>query len=97
MVKGENKMSDFFSYKGYPLVRNGKQIYYGNMSDDYVCMITINHTRKIKDLDVADKVKVMLMQTAADIDPSQMIVKNSDRGSLYEALEMAHTWLDKTK
>jgi hypothetical protein len=55
------------------------------------------HTRKIKDLEVADKVKVVLMQTAEDIDVSQMIVKNSDRGSLYEALEMAHTWLDKTR
>lgn len=90
-------MSDFFTYRGFPLVRKGKQIYYGNMSDDYVCMITIMHTRKIKDLEVADKVKVVLMQTAEDIDVSQMIVKNSDRGSLYEALEMAHTWLDKTR
>jgi len=89
-------MSDFFTYKGYPLVRKGKQIYYGNMSDDYVCMITIMHTRKIKELEVADKVKVVLMQTAEDIDISQAIVKNSDRSSLYEALEMAYTWLGKT-
>jgi hypothetical protein len=90
-------MSNFYTYRGYPLVRNGKQIYYGNMSDDYVCMIQIMKTKKVKNLDVADKVKVMLMQTAADIDPSQMIVKNSDRSSLYEALEAAYNWLDKTK
>jgi hypothetical protein len=90
-------MADFFTYKGYPLVRKGKQIYYGNMSDDYVCMVTIMGTNKIKDLEVANKVKVVLMQTAEDIDPTQMVVKNSDRSSLYEALEMAYTWLDKTK
>ncbi|MDR2531752.1 MAG: hypothetical protein LBC82_02810 [Oscillospiraceae bacterium] len=90
-------MADFFTYKGYPLVRKGRQIYYGNMSDDYVCMITIMATRKIKELEVANKVKVVLMQTAEDVDASQMIVKNSDRNSLYEALEMAYTWLDKTK
>jgi len=89
-------MADFFTYKGYPLVRKGKEIYYGNMSDDYVCMITIMHTRKIKELQVADKVKIVLMQTAEDVDISQAIVKNSDRSSLYEALEMAYTWLDKT-
>ena len=90
-------MADFFTYKGFPLVRKGKQIYYGNMSDDYVCEIRIMQTKKVKDLEVAEKVKVVLMQTAQDIDVSQMIVKNSDRGSLYEALEMAHTWLDKTR
>ncbi|MCL2076931.1 MAG: hypothetical protein FWH08_00805 [Oscillospiraceae bacterium] len=87
----------FFTYKGYPLVRKGKQIYYGNMSSDYVCMITIMQTRMVKDLEVADKVKVVLMQTAEDIDVSRMIVKNSDRNSLYEALEVAYSWLDKTK
>jgi hypothetical protein len=90
-------MTNFFTYKGYPLVRKGKQIYYGNMSDDYVCMVTITAVKKIKDLEVADKVKVVLMQTAEDVDPGQMVVKNSDRNSLYEALEMAYTWLDKTK
>jgi len=90
-------MADFFTYKGFPLVRKGKQIYYGNMSDDYVCMLQIMKTKKVKDLEVAEKVKVALMQTEEGIDVSRMIVKNSDRGSLYEALEMAHTWLDKTR
>ncbi|MDR2559973.1 MAG: hypothetical protein LBC86_10615 [Oscillospiraceae bacterium] len=90
-------MSDFYTYKGYPLVRSGKQIYYGNMSDDYVCVIQIMKTKKVKDLDVADKVKVMLMQTEEGLDLAQAISKNSDRSSLYEALEMAYTWLDKTK
>jgi hypothetical protein len=90
-------MADFYTYRGFPLVRKGKEIYYGNMSDDYVCMVTIMHTKKVKDLNVADKVKVVLMQTAEDIDWAQAIVKNSDRGSLYEALEMAHTWLSKTR
>ena len=33
-----NKKSDFFTYKGYPLVRKGDQIYYGNMYDDYYVM-----------------------------------------------------------
>ena len=90
-------MADFFKYKGYPLVRKGSNIYYGNMSDDYVCMITVMGTKKVKELEVANRVKVVLMQTAEDIPVNQAIVKNSDRNSLYEALEMAYTWLDKTK
>ena len=90
-------MADFFKYKGYPLVRKGRQIYYGNMSDDYVCMITILGTKKVKELEVANRVKVVLMQTEEGLDLMQAMVKSSDRNSLYEALEMAYTWLDKTK
>jgi hypothetical protein len=90
-------MADFFTYRGYPLVRKGREIYYGNMSDDYVCMIQVMKTKKVKDLDVADKVKVFLMQTEEGLDMAQAVVKNKDRSSLYEALDMAYTWLDKSK
>lgn len=86
----------FFTYKGYPLVRNGKQIYYGNMADEYVCMINILSSHKVKDLEVADKVKVSLALTAEDVDASRMIVKTSDRSGLYEALDVAYIWLSKT-
>ena len=34
--------SEFFTYKGLPLVRKGKEIYYGNMSDEYVVMIQLS-------------------------------------------------------
>ena len=31
--------SAFLTYKGRPLVRSGKQIYYGNMYEPYVVMM----------------------------------------------------------
>lgn len=34
----------FNTYKGYPLVRNGNQIYYGYMSDPFVIFIQILET-----------------------------------------------------
>ena len=37
----KKKKSDFFTYKGYPLVRKGDEIYYGNMYDSYVIMMQI--------------------------------------------------------
>lgn len=87
----------FFNYKGYPLVRKGKELYYGNMSDEYVCMITIMSTHKVKELDVADKVRVYLMLTdEGETDLSKKLVKNIDRQGLYEALDVASTWLSKT-
>ena len=31
----------FLTYNGRPLVRGGNTIYYGNMSDEYVCVLQI--------------------------------------------------------
>ncbi len=86
---------NFLMYKGFPLVRNDGEIYYGNMCDEYVANIRIVSTHKENDLEVADKVKVILMRTAKDIDPMDMIVKTSDRNSLYEALDIANIWLTR--
>ena len=36
----------FLTYKGRPLVRGGNTIYYGNMSDDYVCVLQILSTKE---------------------------------------------------
>ncbi|MBO5266950.1 MAG: hypothetical protein J6B08_06600 [Ruminiclostridium sp.] len=85
----------FLMYKGFPLVRKNKDIYYGNMSDEFVANIRVISTHKEKDLDVADKVKVTLMRTAKDIDAKDMIVKVSDRNSLFEALDVANIWLTR--
>ena len=42
------KKSEFLMYKGRPLVRNGKTIYYGYMSDPYVAILQITSTREVK-------------------------------------------------
>lgn len=87
--------SAFFTYKGYPLVRKGTDIYYGNMTDEYVVMIKILNSHKIGDLDVADKLRVQLCLTASDIDASKLIQKTSERNSFYEAIDLANVWLTR--
>ncbi len=37
----------FSTYKGFPLVRSGNQLYYGYMSDPYVIWIQILDTKEI--------------------------------------------------
>ena len=86
---------EFITYKGFPLVRNGNQIYYGNMSDEFVANITVVSTKNVDGMDIADKLKVVLLRTAKDIDPKDMVVKTSDRSSLYEALDVANIWLTR--
>lgn len=80
----------FFTYKGLPLVRKGNQLYYGNMYDDFVVWIEIKSTKKVGDIEVADKVKLRRMST--DITKPN-IDKNADTDSLYEALDIACAWL----
>ena len=87
---------NFYTYKGYPLVRSGNTIYYGYMSDPYVIMIQVLENKKVNNDELASKVKVVLMSTDPTKDPLSAFVKNSkfDCG-LYEALDTAKIWLEK--
>ena len=49
---------NFYTYKGYPLVRNKNTIYYGYMSDPFVIMMQIMSTKNENGNEIADKVKV---------------------------------------
>lgn len=88
-------MSNFQTYKDYPIVRNGNQIYYGYMSDPYVIWITITGTKEVSGEKVASKVTIVQMDTK-EVDPMKAFVKNAKREcGLYEALDVAKVWLDK--
>ncbi|MDE6789193.1 MAG: hypothetical protein K2J47_07740 [Ruminococcus sp.] len=85
----------FITYKGYPLVRSGNQLYYGYMSDPYVIWIQILETKDIDGEKMTTKVRVIQLNTD-ETDPMKQIVKRSDRDTgLYEALDIAKVWLDK--
>ncbi|MBQ1339494.1 MAG: hypothetical protein IIY35_02590 [Ruminococcus sp.] len=85
----------FYTYKGYPLVRNGNQIYYGYMSDPYVIWIQILGTEEKDGEKLTSKVRVIQMDTN-EPDPMKAFVKNTEREcGLYEALDIANVWLEK--
>lgn len=86
----------FYTYKGYPLVRCKNTIYYGYMSDDYVIMMNIISKQKINDTEVAGKVKVIQMSTDPTLDPLKACVRNMECIGLYEALDTARVWLEKS-
>ena len=85
----------FPTYKGRPLVRCGDTLYYGNMTDKYVIKMDIKSKKKVKDLEVADKVTVQLMLTDASIRNRKQIVKQSEKSGLYLALDIADAWLTR--
>lgn len=85
----------FFTYKGYPLVRSGDQIYYGYMSDPYVIWIQILARNEVSGEQMVSKVRVVQMDTN-EPDPSKAFVKNTvTECGLYEALDIANVWLEK--
>lgn len=82
-------------YKGHPLRRKENLIYYGSMADKYIIMIQVMSTRKVKDLDVANKVQVQLQLTDPDLKSRDRVVKKSEKDSLYAAMDVAAVWLER--
>ncbi len=91
----EKKGAKFLTYKGKPLVRSGNIIYYGNMSDPFVIMIQIISTKKIGEMEVANRVTVQLLNTDPDVRPRERIVKKSEKQGLYQAMDIATIWLER--
>ena len=83
------------TYKGHPLRRKDSLIYYGSMAEKYIIMLQILDQKKDQDLDVATKVSVQLQLTDPDLKSRDRVVKKSEKGSLYEAMDVACVWLDR--
>ena len=82
-------------YKGRPLRRKDNLIYYGSMTDKYIIMMQILSSRKVDDLEVADKVQVQLQLTDADLKTKDKVVKKTEKDGLYAALDVAVVWLER--
>lgn len=89
------KKHSFLMYKGKPLVRNGKTLYYGYMSDPYVVIMQITSTREVNGLEVADRVVVQLVNTDPNVRMKDKIVKKAERKGLYNAMDIGCIWLKR--
>lgn len=91
----DSKEPKFLTYKNRPLVRCGKTLYYGNMSEPYVVMLQICNTRMIGDKEVAGRVTVQMLNTDPAVRPRERIAKKCERQGLYQAMDIASIWLDR--
>ena len=82
-------------YKGKPLVRCGNTIYYGNSYDPFVILINVVSTKKVGDLNVADRVSIQLLNTDPNVRPRERIVKKSEKKGLYAAMDIGSIWLER--
>ena len=91
-------------YKGHPLRRKDNILYYGSMSDKYIIMMQIMDTKPVEpaagaenvgELNVATRVSVQLQLTDPTVKSRDRIVKKSEKGSLYAAMDVASVWLER--
>lgn len=90
-------MSEYFTYKSRPVVRNGRTLYYGSMAASYVVMMNVTAEESEGELKTASEVKCYLMKTDKNLNPIEAITKTAVRTTLFEALELAAAWLKSTE
>ncbi len=86
---------NFLTYKGKPLVRKDKEIYYGDMSEKYVVKFEILSSKNDGKLEIADKVSVQLLDSNTDKPMKDRIKKDSIKDNLFTALDLGFTWLER--
>ena len=93
-VKGQ-----YLMYKGKPLVREGNQICFGSMQDEYILYMMILSNKKIKvgdrECEVPDRVIVQVLKSDPSISPMERMVKQFDKKSLYEAFNDGLIYLER--
>lgn len=88
-------MADFLMYKEKPLVRCGKEIYYGDMSEKYVVRFTIQSTKKVGENELPEKVTVQLMKSDIQLAEKDRIKKETVKDSFFDALDVGFVWLER--
>ena len=96
MPKSTKAKNNFLLYKGKPLVKSGNIIYYGDLSEKFVIMFQILETKKHEDMDISTKVSVQLINTNQNIKLKDRIVKKTEKSSLYDAMDIADIWLNRS-
>lgn len=92
----EQTKQEMLSYKGRPLVRSGKTLYYGDPGEAYVAVLNIMATEKDDAGDeFATKVIIQHMATDASLSPKDRILKRAERDGLFSALQLAAIWLGR--
>lgn len=83
-------ITEYTSYCGKPLVKNGNIICYGNPSQKAILILTVLTTKEFHGKEIPDMIFVQIQNTETG-----KVVKQSEKFGLYEALDIGKIWLDK--
>ena len=86
---------DFLTYKDKPLVRKGNEIYYGDMSEKFVVKFTVLEPKDFSEESLPTKVLVQLLKSDIQLPEKDRIVKETTKGSMFDALDFGFVWLER--
>ena len=95
MSEMNNAASNGLVYKNHRLRRVGNMIYYGSMADKYIVLMQVKETKKVEDMDVATRVSIQLQLTDPAVKSRDVVVKKSEKDSLYAAMDVGCVWLER--
>ena len=95
MSEMNNAASNGLVYKNHSLRRVGNMIYYGSMADKYIVLMQVKETKKVNDMDVATRVSIQLQLTDPAVKSRDVVVKKSEKDSLYAAMDVGCVWLER--
>ena len=89
----------YLMYKGKPLVREGNQLCYGSMADEYVLYLMILSEKEVTvggvKTKVPDRVFAQIIKSDPNIPPLERMIKQFDKTSLYDAFNAGIAYLEK--
>ncbi len=94
MPEKRSKEKKMLLYRGKPLLRDGKVLYYGDFNENFIVRLTTLETKKINKMEVATKVGIELLEKHGDGIESARLTKKAERPSLWAALDVGVYWLE---
>ena len=91
----ENENVQFLEYKGKALVRQGDSLCYGNMSDKHILSLMIMAYKNVEGKQIPAKVLIQVLSTDATKSFADRIVKQGDKDSLFDAIDIGMIWLER--
>ena len=80
-------------YKGKPLVRQGRFLFYGFPYDKCILFMNILETKMEGDIEVATRVLVQIQSTDDNLSFNEKIIKQCEKKSFSDAFELGTIWL----
>lgn len=96
--KNKTNGEEWLKYKGFPFLREGNVVYFGNPEDKFIVTLTIVSEKDLGDKEkakVADKINVSLISTDPSLAPTEKILKTSTKKGFAQAMEFAYIWLTR--
>jgi len=84
------EISEYTTYCGKPLVKNGNIICYGNPARKAILVLTILTYKDFRGKEIPDMIFVQVQDTKTG-----EILKQSEKYGLYQELDFGKVWLEK--